>query len=275
MKKNNRQILVLILAAVVVAGGLWWSMRDQGELENDLSGSFHFHPDAVMTLDWRAGDAEFEFRRKTRQDAWTPAVEAARIQSKLNILSTIALREMPVDVDGPVTLEVEFSPGNSWAGAFDGERFVWTKGSMKGRGAVLDELNRREFTGGRFAFEAKAWQWCPKRPKEIVIEAETGTIGIRQDGIDWKRKTASGEKKLDPTAIENWLGRYCSDRIVRSRDLELFPLSGFGRKIVFVFTDGTTNEFSMTDGWVRISKDQAIETANMAKALVELTSIPD
>jgi hypothetical protein len=171
------------------------------------------------------------------QTPWKPDVAPMDIQSRLNMIATAGYQKIETVGDPKLTLAIAFGEKNQWDGAWDGKYFVWKSGPFKDKGFETSADTQTKFEAGSLAFEKKDLNWCPQRIETLEVQFGSLKYRLRQDGLRW----IINDKIVDPTFVEQWLGRACSNHIEEHIDKDL--VSGkyqFDGHLSAQFADGKT-----------------------------------
>lgn len=273
MQQLNRKN-ALILAGVVVLGLILVKVLS-GPKPNKQAQEYHFHPDSVLSLTWLIGDKKFSFTRPQRSVPWSPAVDTSNLQKKLIALGTAELKDMKAPSEGEV-IEVGFGENNQWTGVYANRKFVWTSGLKQGQGFETDANWARVFEEGRFSFDPHKWNWCMSRPVKIEMHTDRIDTEVYQKNHAWFLKNKGRESKLDATAVEKWLGRFCEIEVGFFRDLKFFPPSlGLSKdRFKVEFEKGDKLDISRKDDFWLVDSEKGVESPKLFAALEELISLP-
>jgi hypothetical protein len=99
-----------------------------------LAKSAAFQSATVKRFRWIAEAGVSEFQRSSPADTWKPAIEAQKLQSRLDLLARLHGEMIPELSAAMVQVEIEFFDGQVWQGQWDQRSFFWTKGAKKGSG---------------------------------------------------------------------------------------------------------------------------------------------
>lgn len=195
-----------------------------------------FHPDTVKGLQWKTKAKTIAFTRKSRDDKWTPTANPQDIQDRLNLLAAADYEKL--ETKGPTLIDVTvaFGDKNQWEGVWDGTYFYWKTGDHAGFGFQPKRHQILKFESGRFAFEGEKLDWCPARIKTFTVKAGTLDYQLRQQGLKW----IIGAKEVDPTFIEQWFGRACSNKLEEYLDPEVAKERKLAGEVTTVFANGKT-----------------------------------
>ncbi|MEQ1876829.1 MAG: hypothetical protein ABL958_09290 [Bdellovibrionia bacterium] len=209
---------VLLVAAIAIyfakkGGGSLQGTPSPAELERVVN---TFHPDSVLGFQWKTKSKTSSFARKSRDDQWLPQVNPQDVQERLNLIA--AADYQPLETKGKPLVEVTvaFGEKSQWSGAWDGTYFYWTSGNYENQGFQPKRNQVEKFEAGRLAFEAEKLDWCPQRIKTLEVEAGTLKYKLRQQGLKW----IIDSKEVDPTFVEQWFGRACSNKLTEYLDPE-------------------------------------------------------
>jgi hypothetical protein len=237
---NTRQWMSLILVFVVIVAGflLFKKFRSTSpkltsSVEEPMVNAFH--PDSVLGFQWKTKGKALSFFRMNRDKAWSPDVPTPALQERLNMIAIADYKPVEKVGDPILKVIVAFGQENQWDGVFDGKYFVWTDGHLKGQGFEVPPRYAPKFEAGAYAFGNKGLNWCPQRIKSL--EAESGSIKYKlyQQQLKW----VLNDKEVDPTFVEQWLGRACSNHLDEYIDQSLVDSKyKFDGKLAVKFTDG-------------------------------------
>lgn len=271
ISKNLKMGLALGIVLLLGAGIWFWKGKKKPRPVNDVISQWAFHADSVVQLDWSAhGEKAASYERKSRDHAWQPKVNPMRIQERLNTLGDLRLESMDPPSKGPVQVILTFSDQQVWDGIFDGESFIWSSGKLEGLGAPLDEVQRRIFQEGRYAFQDHNRNWCPERIQKIKL-AEKFTL--TQIGLKWVIE-GNRPRDADPTFVEKWLGKNCLSEADAYVDYDVIKRPSGGDTFVIEYVNKKKVEFNLVDGFKFYGEKQGIISKEFGIALAELIEAP-
>jgi hypothetical protein len=276
--KRSILTMLLFLGLIILGRTLSnWMHAQETKVAPDI---MHFHPDMVLALRWNTQGkkpSENSYSRTTRRTAWSPGVDSAQIQSKLNFLAVLPTMTAKRLERPLVTVRISFGPGNEWEGQFDGQHFYWSEGQLKGQAADINKNSLYLFQQGEYAFEALEWSWCNSRPQKISVHLELQNFTLNQEAGHWFKNTANARHELNATGVEQWLGHHCVIKVQSFRDLHDFPLprrifsSPQGIEVTFV--DGNVKKVPYENGYLMIENGKAIQVDDFKTSLKELASL--
>lgn len=275
MTKEKAKPLIVTAILALFALGFYLS---RPKAPNKIAEGFNFHPDAVRSVSWKAGEKSETFTRSNRGQPWSPTVDAEAIQAKLNALGTLATQKMSAPGSGQIQVEVGFGPGNAWTGIYNKGTFVWTGGAKAGQGFEADKHIQNIFNEGALAFSTRRWNWCSERPTRMDVKLNDLDFSLVQKKGAWIWVEGKEEKRADSTTVERWLGKACDVHISHYRDLDLFPV-GFAAisngHFKVELKSGAKVDLRLINGfWIQDKPAIAFESRTFNDSLVELGLTP-
>jgi hypothetical protein len=198
-----------------------------------------FHPDSVVGFRWKTKSKTFNFARKNRNDSWSPSVNPQDIQERLNLVAAANYKKIEKSGIPLVEITVAFGEKIQWTGAWDGTNFFWQNGNFEGQGFQPKNQQIVKFEAGRFAFEKDDLNWCPQRIKALEVISGPLKFQLRQHGLKWIVDT----KEVDPTFVEQWFGRACTNKLEEYLDAEVSPERHWDGLFKVKFSDGKSLEW--------------------------------
>jgi hypothetical protein len=213
---NIKRLLGVLGVVALIVGALYLSKNYRtGEMravetpapqENTMT---LFHPDSVLAFQWKTKSKSHEFVRSSREKPWSPDVDPQTIQTRLNLIAVANYSALEATEQPLVNVTVAFGEKNQWTGAFDGKYFFWTSGTHNKLGFQVKAQDLQKFEAGSLAFQDKKLSWCPQRIKTLEVDSGAIKYKLRQQGLKW----IVDQKEVDPTFVEQWFGKACSNLI--------------------------------------------------------------
>ncbi|HEX4922838.1 MAG TPA: hypothetical protein VFV50_02095 [Bdellovibrionales bacterium] len=273
----NLKAVAGVLVALVIAILLFVFLRGRGTDPGDEKAAGEeqlvnlFHPDSVVGFQWKTKSKTHAFTRPDRNKPWSPDVNPQDVQERLNLLAVAPYK--PIEAAGPdkVEVTVAFGENNQWTGAWDGTYFHWKEGNFKGQGFKPRTAHVVKFEAGQFAFEGEDLNWCPQRIKTLKVDSGSLEYTLRQDGLKW----IVNDKEVDPTFVEQWFGRACSNKLEEYLDPEVAGDRELAGSLDVTFTDDKSIAWKKQNGGdAFFDGKNTFVSPTFAKHLEELAAAP-
>ncbi|MDZ4662246.1 MAG: hypothetical protein SGJ18_11575 [Pseudomonadota bacterium] len=210
-----------------------------------------FHPDTVSDFTWKVSGKNFTFHRDNVRKPWLPDVNPWQIQERLLMLAFVD-REKIAATDRPIVeIQLTFTDGKQWIGAWDGHFFRWEDGSRLGRGAILTREEFLFFIEGQFAFEKHQLAICKERLESLSFVNFEKALTFRSLEQGWVMNDSPASNAFS-NAIEEWLGAYCTVEIDHFLDPEVVDLDSPNSGLELGMASGKKNRIGYHEQYFKL-----------------------
>jgi hypothetical protein len=276
MNPRNRSLFFSFFITALIAGVFIYIYGVNDQIRPMSSPIFP--PNTVISITWKYNNVVFVFKRTPESSLWAPDIEQSRVNKKISLLSNLSVKPIvPADFDleGGLTVTLQFQDGNHWTGVFSQDYFIWTTGLLENSGSELSESGIEMFNEGRFAFEPLRWDWCSDSLRKITYELNEEAIELQKTSDEWEVTNLNGDAKIvESNWVNSWIEKSCQVEVQAWIDLELEAFGLDEGSFEIVRSDGASLIYSARSPQLQISEEKAIISPLLFQNLEELVQAP-